>query len=80
MRRLRAVAALGLVLDVAGVSGRTDASLSGADSITTFEPRAERFRVFRLPRPDIGVRAMAIDGGGRLWHGGSQRGTPGEIE
>jgi hypothetical protein len=58
MRRLRAVAALGLVLDVAGVSGRTDASLW----------------------PDIGVRAMAIDGGGRLWYAGSHRGTLGEIE
>jgi virginiamycin B lyase len=55
-------------------------STLSANAIVRFEPGLERFTTFPLPTPRSAVRALAIDGQGRVWFVGSHTGRLGVIE
>jgi virginiamycin B lyase len=61
-------------------SGAVWVSEFTANTITRFETARERFTVFPLPTARSGVRALAVDGQGRVWFVGSYSGRLGVIE
>lgn len=50
------------------------------NAVTRFDPRTGRFTTLSLPTPRSGVRALAVDGKGRVWFVGSYSGRLGVIE
>ncbi len=64
---------------VAG-DGRVWANEIRTDTVTLFDPKSEKFRVFPLPSTNVGIRKMIVDGEGRPWYMGSHNGRLGMIE
>jgi virginiamycin B lyase len=50
------------------------------NAIVRFDPLRERFTRFPLPTPRSGVRALAVEPGGRVWFIGSYSGRLGVID
>jgi len=50
------------------------------DKIVRFDPPTERMTAVALPTPRSRVRAIAVDGQGRVWYAGSASGRLGVIE
>lgn len=50
------------------------------NAIVRFDPLRERFTRFPLPTPRSGVRALAVEPGGRVWFVGSYSGRLGVID
>lgn len=61
-------------------AGKVWANEIGTDTVTLFDPRTEKFRVFKLPTENTGIRKMVVDAKGRLWYMGSHSGRLGVIE
>jgi virginiamycin B lyase len=55
-------------------------STMSGNAIVRFEPGPARFTTFPLPTPRSVVRALALDGQGRVWFVGSHSGRLGVIE
>ena len=47
--------------------------------IVCFDPKSERFASWDVPTPGAGIRALAVDGSGRVWFVGSFSGRLGVI-
>ena len=60
--------------------GRVWVAEHQTDSVTIFDPQAEKFRVIRLPDRNSGVRNATIDGQGRYWYIATTTGKLGVIE
>ncbi len=50
------------------------------DKIVRFDPPTERMTAVALPTPRSRVRAIAVDGQGRVWYAGSASGRLGVVE
>jgi virginiamycin B lyase len=50
------------------------------NTVARFDPRSRRFTTVPLPTTHSGVRALAVDGVGRVWFAGSESGRLGVIE
>jgi virginiamycin B lyase len=61
-------------------AGRVWANEIDTDTVAMLDPRTEKFRVFRLPSKDAGIRKAIIDAAGRYWYMGSHNGRLGVIE
>lgn len=61
-------------------AGRVWANEIGTDTVALLEPKAETFRVIKLPSSGVGIRKAIIDAKGRYWYMGSHNGRLGVIE
>ena len=61
-------------------AGKVWANEIGTDTVTLFDPKTEKFRVFPLPTENEGIRKMVVDAKGRLWYMGSHSGRLGVVE
>ena len=61
-------------------AGKVWANEIGTDTVTLFDPRDEKFKVFPLPTKNEGIRKMIVDAKGRLWYMGSHSGKLGVVE
>lgn len=61
-------------------AGKVWANEIGTDTVTLFDPKTEKFRVFPLPTENEGIRKMVVDAKGRLWYMGSHSGRLGMVE
>ena len=61
-------------------AGRVFASEIQADTVAMLDPKTEKFRVFRLPSKNVGIRKAIVDADGRFWYMGSHNGRLGVIE
>jgi virginiamycin B lyase len=61
-------------------AGRVWANEIDTDTVAMLDPRTEKFRVFRLPSKDVGIRKAIVDSDGRYWYMGSHNGRLGVIE
>lgn len=61
-------------------AGKVWANEIGTDTVTLFDPAAEKFRVFPLPTKNEGIRKMIVDAKGKLWYMGSHSGKLGVVE
>lgn len=61
-------------------AGRVFASEIEADTVAMLDPGTGKFRVFKLPSKNVGIRKAIIDAQGRFWYMGSHNGRLGVIE
>lgn len=61
-------------------AGRVWVNGIDTDTVSLFDPAAERFRVIALPTANSGIRKAIIDARGRYWYMGSHSGRLGMIE
>jgi virginiamycin B lyase len=61
-------------------NGRVFANEIQTDTVAVLEPRAEEFRVIKLPSRNVGIRKAIVDAQGRYWYMGSHNGRLGVIE
>ena len=61
-------------------AGRVWANEIDTDTVAMLDPQTERFRVFRLPSKNVGIRKAIVDAEGRYWYMGSHNGRLGVIE
>ena len=61
-------------------AGRIWANEIDTDTVALFDPKTEKFRVFRLPSNGAGIRKAIVDAEGRYWYMGSHNGKLGVIE
>lgn len=61
-------------------AGRVWADEIETDTVALFDPKAETFRVIKLPSRNVGIRKAIIDANGRYWYVGSHNGRLGVIE
>jgi virginiamycin B lyase len=61
-------------------AGRVWANEIDTDTVALLDPGTERFRVFKLPSRNVGIRKAVVDAEGRYWYMGSHNGRLGVIE
>jgi len=61
-------------------AGRVFANEIETDTVAMFDPKTEKFQVFRLPSRNVGIRKAIVDAQGRYWYMGSHNGRLGVIE
>ena len=61
-------------------AGHVFANEIDTDTLAMLDPGTGKFRVFKLPSKNVGIRKAIIDAQGRLWYMGSHNGRLGVIE
>jgi len=61
-------------------AGRVWANEIHTDTVALFDPKAEQFRVIKLPSSGVGIRKAIVDAKGRYWYMGSHNGRLGMVE
>ena len=61
-------------------AGRVFANEIQTDTVAVLDPKTEKFRVYKLPSNNVGIRKAIVDAQGRYWYMGSHNGTLGVLE
>jgi len=61
-------------------AGRVFANEIQTDTVALLDPKTEKFRVYKLPSNNVGIRKAIVDSQGRYWYMGSHNGRLGVIE
>jgi virginiamycin B lyase len=61
-------------------AGRVFANEIQTDTVAVLDPKTGKFRVYKLPSNNVGIRKAIVDARGRYWYMGSHNGRLGVIE